>query len=226
MNKYPLIGGCIVAVVLLVSASLTNVVGYQAAQSSNQAIIYSDGNQKELLFQTIIDIANDKEIQNIVQKYDERTSVGGLLQGNLLGMNLGMPGRELRSLPVCTKAFLEFAYIMGTRLVRIYDASWIRSMLERYQGSNQLLQQVITSGIENNSVLANELSGLSEIHCDCEKVNITTRHPILCLLLFPIANFIQVLTFLYVLTGAYIPPLLEKLFYITINISISLNCFW
>jgi hypothetical protein len=33
MDKYPLIGGSIVAVLLLVSASLTNVVGYQSVQS-------------------------------------------------------------------------------------------------------------------------------------------------------------------------------------------------
>jgi hypothetical protein len=34
MNKYPLIGGSILAVVLLVLASLTNVVGFQTVQSS------------------------------------------------------------------------------------------------------------------------------------------------------------------------------------------------
>jgi len=34
MNKYPLIGGSICAVVLLVLASLTNVVGFQTAQLS------------------------------------------------------------------------------------------------------------------------------------------------------------------------------------------------
>jgi len=36
MNKYPLIGVSIVAMVLLVLGSLTNVVGYQTVQSSNQ----------------------------------------------------------------------------------------------------------------------------------------------------------------------------------------------
>jgi hypothetical protein len=39
MNKYPLIGVSIIAVVLLILGSLTNVVGYQTVQSSNQKTI-------------------------------------------------------------------------------------------------------------------------------------------------------------------------------------------
>ncbi|VVB61952.1 Uncharacterised protein [uncultured archaeon] len=35
MDKYPLIGVSIIAVVLLILGSLTNVVGYQTVQSSN-----------------------------------------------------------------------------------------------------------------------------------------------------------------------------------------------
>jgi hypothetical protein len=39
MDKYPLIGVSIIAVVLLVLGSLTNVVGYQTVQSSSQKTI-------------------------------------------------------------------------------------------------------------------------------------------------------------------------------------------
>jgi hypothetical protein len=66
MNKYPLIGISIVAVVLLVLCSLTNVIGYQTMQSSNQKILNEQMNQKDILFQTIVDIANNKEIQKII----------------------------------------------------------------------------------------------------------------------------------------------------------------
>jgi len=45
MDKKPLIGVCICAVVLLVLASLTNVVGYQTAQSSNKEILNDEINQ-------------------------------------------------------------------------------------------------------------------------------------------------------------------------------------
>ncbi|MCX6663459.1 MAG: hypothetical protein NTZ75_04360 [Euryarchaeota archaeon] len=68
MDKYPLIGVSICAVVLIVLGSLTNVVGYQMVQSSNQKTINDEVDQKELLLQTILDIANNKEIQSIILK--------------------------------------------------------------------------------------------------------------------------------------------------------------
>ncbi|MCX6662460.1 MAG: hypothetical protein NTY91_07930 [Euryarchaeota archaeon] len=64
MDKKPLIGISICAMVLLVLGSLSNVVGYQSVQSSNRNVIKERINQKELLFQTILDIANNKEIQD------------------------------------------------------------------------------------------------------------------------------------------------------------------
>jgi len=227
MQRSPLIAASIAVACVIVLASLTNVVGVQTVETTNHAAVKDEVDTKELLFQTIIDIANDKEIQNIIQKYDERTSVRGLLQGNLLGMNLRMHGRELSSpSPVLTKAFLEFAYIMGARLVRLHDASWMRLTMERYRTSNQRLQQEITAGIENNSVLANELSELLEVPCDCEKGNALVWHPILCLLFFPIAFVIIELWAIYAIIGHYVPPLLDKLMVIINNIGISLNCFW
>ena len=68
MDKKPLIVVSICAVVLLVLGSLSNVVGYQSVQSSQQNIIKERINQRELLFQTIVDIANNKEIQRIILK--------------------------------------------------------------------------------------------------------------------------------------------------------------
>ncbi len=68
MDKKPLIGVSICAVVLLILGSLSNVVGYQSVQTSQQNIIKERINQRELLFQTIVDIANNKEIQRIILK--------------------------------------------------------------------------------------------------------------------------------------------------------------
>ncbi|MCX6661592.1 MAG: hypothetical protein NTY91_03480 [Euryarchaeota archaeon] len=48
MDKKPLIGVSICAVVLLILGSLSNVVGYQSVQSSNQKIINEEINQREL----------------------------------------------------------------------------------------------------------------------------------------------------------------------------------
>ena len=68
MRKIPLISACIIVVILFVVGSLTNVVGYHMVQSSNQNSIRYDIDQKELLFQTILNLTNNKEIQSIIQK--------------------------------------------------------------------------------------------------------------------------------------------------------------
>jgi len=227
MQKNPLIAASIAVACVIVLASLTNVVGVQIIKTANHVAVKDEVDTKELLFQTIINIANDKEIQNIIQKYDERTSVGRLLHGNLLGRDTGIPGRELRSPPICTKAFLEFAYIIGTRLARIHDASLMRSILERYQASNQQLQREITASIENNSVLASELSELSDVHCDCGENNTMTWHfPILCIILYPIESVILILYYFSGVLFHYIPPFLQNLFDIIEYIVNTLNCFW
>jgi len=63
MKKYPLIGISIAVAVFIIVASFTNVVGIQSIESSNNKITTDEVDQKDLLFQTIIDLSKNKEIQ-------------------------------------------------------------------------------------------------------------------------------------------------------------------
>ncbi len=125
MKKYCLmIGVSICAVVLLVLGSLSNVVGYQTVQSSNQSVIKERINQRELLFQTIIDIANNKEIQRIILKSQ---------------MNRGIfPTAEF---PLVTKNQLKMMYFLGLILSKFISKSRIQSITGKYQFSNQEMQK-------------------------------------------------------------------------------------
>ena len=96
MDKKPLIGVSILAVVLLVLGSLSNVVGYQSVQTSQQNVIKERINQRELLFQTIVDIANNKEIQRIILKSQMSRGI--------------FPTSEL---PVITKNQIRQIYFIG-----------------------------------------------------------------------------------------------------------------
>jgi hypothetical protein len=71
MNKYPLIGASILAVVLLVLGSLSNVVGYQSVKSSgvNDSPLFSVRTQR----------ATNQQTNSITSQYL------GMGQGNLLG---------------------------------------------------------------------------------------------------------------------------------------------
>jgi hypothetical protein len=171
MNKYPLIGGSICAVVLLVLASLTNVVGYQTVQVSNQKIINNELNEKDLLFQTIVDIANNKEIQRVI------------LGSELISKRFYDPGIRFSTFtpPVLTKRFLNFAYHFGLILSKTIGKSKMQSVMKQRQANNQGVQKEINAVIEKDAKLKEEMTQLSSLSCDCENENTTQwNFPILC----------------------------------------------
>ena len=183
MDKKPLIGVSIVAVILLVLASLTNVVGYQAVQSSNQKTINEEINQKELLFQTIVDIANNKEIQQIILKSQ-------ISKGGFFSPDVRFP---ILNTPVLTKNNLKQMYLVGLILSKTISKSRMHSMVERYQVNNQVVQKEINAIIEKNATLNGEIKQLSDSKCNCDKDNlgVTQWHfPILCAFLIIIINIL------------------------------------
>jgi len=181
MKKNPLIGVGIIAGVLLVLGSLSNVVGYQTVQSSNQKVIKDEVDQKELLFQTILDIANNYEIQRVI--LDSEIRRGGFFNPDTR-FSVFTPH-------VLNKAELNVAYHIGLILSRILVSSRIHSMLEQYQVSNQALQKEITAVIEKDASLNRDLTQLSNSKCDCEDISgVTTwQFPVICTILLIIMFF-------------------------------------
>jgi len=209
MDKYPLIGVSICAVVLLVLGSLTNVVGYQTVQSSNQKVIHDEVDQKELLLQTILDIANDGEIQKLLLNSEMRR--GEFFES---GMSFSVSTPH-----ILTKKELNTAYHIGLILSKTLGISKIHSMFERYQVSNQGVQKELTAVIEKDAKLNAEMTQLSDLKCNCENDN-TTRwsYPVLCTILFP-------LFYLSLLIGI----VFQKEFYFIVIIHelvLLLNCSW
>jgi hypothetical protein len=212
MNKYPVIGGSICAVVLIVLASLTNVVGYQTVQSSNQKILTTEIDGKELLFQTIVDMANNKEIQRVI--------LGSELTGKrFFDSNMRF---STFTYPVFTKRFLDFAYRFGLFLSKIINKSKIQSIFEQYQLNNQGVRKEISVIIERDVTLKNDLNQFLNLSCDCENENKTVwNFPILCvLLLIPFYFF----WFFFVLIGNY--HWLIAYLEFAMGIGSSFHCFW
>jgi hypothetical protein len=175
MDKYPLIGVSICAVVLLVLGSLSNVVGYQAVQSSNQKIINEEVDQKELLFQTIVDFANNKEIQQVILKSQ-------ISKEGFFNPDVRFP---IFNTPLITKSQLKQMYLVGLLLSKTISKSKMHSIIEKYQVNNQALQKEITGVIEKDATLNREIKQLSNSKCDCGKENTALWHfPVLCSILF------------------------------------------
>jgi hypothetical protein len=176
MDRKSLFGVSILAVILLILGSLTNVVGYQTVQPSNQKTIKNEVNQKELLFQAIVDIANNKEIQRII------------LKSQLIG-----GGPPISNIPVLTKNQLRQMYLVGLMLSKIISKSRIHSMVQQFQLLHPEMQQEVSAVIEKDTTLNAEITQLQNSECDCENEKIirldllTTICTILLVLLLPFA---------------------------------------
>jgi len=202
MKQYPLIGISIIAVVILILASLTNVVGYQSVQSSNKQIINEAVNQRELLFQTIVDIANNKEIQRIILK--SQTSRGIF---------------PTPDIPILTKYQLKMMYFLGLILSKVVSKSRIQSMVQQNQLINPEIQKEISAVIEKDAILNADVTQLQNSECDCENEKTAEwRFPVICILLSPLWIVAAILA----ITSNYGFYFVEIMGYI----GMKLNCFW
>jgi len=167
MKKYPLIWISIIAVVILILASLSNVVGFQTIQPSNQSVIKERINQKELLFQTIVDISNNKEIQRVILKSQMSRGI--------------FPTSQF---PVVTKNQLRQMYFIGLILSKVISKSRTQSIVGEYHFDNQEIQKEISAVIEKDTTLNSEITQLKNSECDCEKENTIEWHfPVICIIL-------------------------------------------
>jgi hypothetical protein len=168
MDKKPLIGVSICVVVVLVLASLSNVVGYQTVESSHQTVVNNEVNQKELVFQTIVDITNNKEIQGILLRYQ-------MSQGKLPDTTI----------PVLTIKQLKQMYVVGLILSKTISKTKIHSMIEKYPMYSQGVQNEINAVIQKDTALNGKITQLSNSECGCENENTTKWDiPIICKLFF------------------------------------------
>ncbi len=202
MDKKPLIVVSICAVVLLVLGSLSNVVGFQSVQSSNQSVIKERINQRELLFQTIVDIANNKEIQRIILKSQ---------------LNRGIfPTSEIHKL---TKNQIRQTYFIGLILSKINSKIKTQSTIGKIQFNNHEMQKEINAVIEKDAKLSGEITQLADSDCDCEIDNTTQwSYPVLCVILFPLYCVILAIWALY--------HILYTFLLILNSIRSALNCWW
>jgi hypothetical protein len=201
MKKLVIVGVSICAVVLLVMGSLSNVVGYQTVQSTNESVIKERINQRELLFQTIVDIANNKEIQRIILKSQMSRGI--------------FPTSDI---PVLTKSQIRQMYLVGLLLSRFISKSRIQSMIGKYQFNNQEIQKEISAVIEKDAIIRGKITQLSNSECDCKNENTTEwSFPVLCIFLYPLLIISTVLALLLHYYPFY--EFMEAL-------AKELNCFW
>jgi hypothetical protein len=205
IRKCLAIGISTVSVILLILTSLSNVIGYQSVQTTQQNVIKERINQKELLFQTIVDIANNKEIQRIILKSQMSRGI--------------FPTAEF---PIVTKNQLKVMYFLGLILSKVISKSRIQSLIGKYQFNNQEMQKEISAIIEKDTTINSEITQLKDSECDCEKENtIQWRFPILCTILY---SFCELGAILYYIDWTITFIIGLCIVFIGLYFSIKLHC--
>jgi hypothetical protein len=205
IRKWFITGISIIAVILLTLTSLSNVIGYQSVQTSQQNTIKERMNQRELLFQTIVDIANNKEIQRIILKSQMSRGI--------------FPTSEI---PVVTKTQIRQMYFLGLILSKVISKSRIQSLIGKYQFNNQDIQKEINAVIEKDKTINSELTKLKDSDCDCddEKTVGVWKFPVICKGLYLLFLFFFALYF-------FSRVRIWHEFVILLNgIGTVLGCFW
>ncbi len=212
MDKTSLIVVSLCAMGLLILGSLSNVVGYQSVQPSHQQTIKETVNQRELLFQTIIDIANNKEIQRIILKSQMSPSIF-----------------PVSDVPVITKNQLRQMYLLGVLLPRFISISRMQSIVEKYRFSNQEMQKEINVVFEKDATLTGEITQLRNSECDCDDAKTTEwDFPVICWVLLGLCiGIFGTLLYLYrYFHMVSLITLMDIWTKIMISIGLIWNCDW
>jgi len=151
-------------ILLFVGVTIVPTINFNTVQASQKNVIKERINQRELLFQTIVDIANNKEIQRVILKSQMS---GGIF-----------PTSEI---PVVTKNQIKMMYFLGLILSKVISKSRIHSMVQQYQLQNPITQEGIQGVIEKDTTLKGEITQLKNSECDCGNENsMQLDTPILC----------------------------------------------
>jgi hypothetical protein len=205
MQKYHLIVASVCSTIFLILCSFTNVMGIQMIQPSTQRITKEENNQKELLFKTILDIANNMEIQKLVFNSKMKTET-------IFTLNTRHPDFIIY---VFTKNFLITANHLGLILSKTLRPSRIHLLLSQYHTYDSDLQKKINILKTKNDALNRECIQLSSFNCDCQNEPEATKwtFPVICVILL---NLFIISALLY----------LQSLVEAILNLAITIQCSW
>jgi hypothetical protein len=150
-------------ILLFVGVTIAPTININTVKASQQNVIKERINQRELLFQTIVDISNNKEIQRVILKSQMSRGI--------------FPTSEI---PVVTKNQIRQMYFLGLILSKVISKSRMQSMVQQNQFNNQEMQKEISAVIEKDTIINSEITLLKDSDCDCEDTTAIWHFPILC----------------------------------------------
>jgi hypothetical protein len=184
MRRRQIILGAIFSIFLVVSTPVLATASERVNQAPNSDIIREDEvDQKELLFQTILDITNNNEIHKVILNSQIK---GGMDRFFVPGIKFSVFTPH-----ILTKKELSSLYNIGLILSKTLEKSQMHLVLERAHTNTLGMQRKITAVIEKNNKLNREIIQLSNSNCNCEDISGVTpwQFPVICTILGVIEVF-------------------------------------
>ena len=161
MRKYVVFGGSLLAVLLLMLGPQTTVVGYQTFHDERQSLIQETKTQKDLLFQTLCDLANNHEMQRLILQTQRTSSVFS-------------PALPTSRMPTISKKDVALVFVLGTILSRTLSTQTLKATSQRQSLTLTQRQQIATI-IHHDAVLQQEAQQLSSLDCHCQVTSVTLK---------------------------------------------------
>jgi hypothetical protein len=185
MQKNLVIGISVVAACVVVCASYSSVVSVQLVKASNDRVINDTFDQKELLFQTIVDMLHNKDVQRVILGSE-------LTRKQFIDPDMNF---FIFNHPVLTEKFLKRAYTLESVLLRTLSPLRINTTLEKYHANDQTVQKKFATVVEKDTALKAEVAQLSSLSCNCENGNtIFWKFPVICVIIVLLVQFFTYLS--------------------------------
>ena len=172
MKKNSVIGVSFAVVGLFVLASFTSVVGVQIVESSNQEVKNDEIDQKELLLEAIVEIANNPEVKELLEQVDYELFDSDYNYRSALFKLLIFKPRVLLFMfftrPKMNTNYLNKAYNNGVEIANVLGEEEALEMIESIEITNPQIFNDMTEIISNNPELNNRIEQLMALQCDCD----------------------------------------------------------
>jgi len=194
-------------ILLFISVTIAPTINFNIVKASQQNVIKERINQRELLFQTIVDISNNKEIQRIILKSQLSRGI--------------FPTSEI---PVLTKNQIRQMYFFGLILSKFISKSRMQSMVkQQYQFINQAVKKDLSAVVQKDAKLMGAIQDLSA--CDCNITRDSKLQELICDILLKILSPMQTILYSLMSYIVKLPGIIISIVYIlysTIYLSVLL----
>jgi len=159
---------------------------------------------KDYLFQTIIDIANNPEVKNLLEKSNNdmfKVDIDRSFYCKLLLRNPRLIFNTLFTKPSMTIEYLDKCYNKGIEITNIIGEDKVIEIIENAEVTDTKLFNEINDIITNNEELSSRIETLKDMNKDI-KLDTPREFPVICgillLIYFPLVLVADILAFTWV----------------------------